>query len=212
MEIGRKAAGNMSAKELTEAIEAATDSVIENNGEDRSDRAETYGGGLDQPASFEGVKPQGAIARDLGRIAQIAGGGTGVEPPRGGISTEERIIASNNEVKQMVAVENGYAEAGDLTPGENVVGGESKIEIKERLADDREAAEAQGGEGLSKDQQWIHEIAVRSGKELATSVQEAVAKIASESDPNPRDLEKLRFGGMLKAMLGDNGRTFGERN
>lgn len=170
-------ANQLSAKELTEAIDAATGFAAEESGDSGKSYSE--------------------IARDLGRVAQL---------------TEERdVIVSNNEIKQMVAVENGYAEAGDLTPGENVVGGESAIEIKEHLAEDKEAAKIQSGEGLSKDQEWVHKIAAQSSKELVASVQAKVEE-TTKGDFNPNQLERDRFTAMLRMMSSDNGRTFGERN
>lgn len=180
-------ARRLSAKELTEAIDAATDLA----------------------------KSPVEIARDLGRVAQIAEHSPRsdrVEPIASGALAEERVIASNDEVKQMVAVENGYAEAGDLTPGENVVGGESAIEIKERLNSDRETAKIQSGKGLSEDQQWMHEISVQSGKELAKAVEEKVSQITNTDDFNPAALERVRFGSMLSAIKNDEGYSFGERN
>lgn len=177
----------LSAKELTEEIDAATDLA----------------------------RPRAEVARDLGRVAQIA-----EHSPRsdraelitGGALAEERVIASNDEVKQMVAVENGYAEAGNLTPGENVVGGESAIEVKERLTSDRETAKIQSGEGLLEDQQWMHKISVQSGKELAKTVEEKVSQITTAGDFNPAALERVRFGSMLSAIKNDEGYSFGERN
>lgn len=236
MEKGQIPEKNLSAKELTEAIEAATDFVAENglgNGFGRENAGVNVGAG-----SSRGLSPD--AMRDLGRMAQTAGaisganvsgagvGGIGANRAdmdradmdridvngigMNGVNAEERAIASTNEVKQLVAAENGYAEAGRLTPGENVVGGESEVEVEERLKSDQETAKIQSGVGLSKDQLWMHEIAEKSGKKLAELVQRRVGEITAQAEFNPRALEEERFRLMLGSIRNDEGYSFGGRN
>lgn len=203
MEKSLQGGNDLTARELTEAIEAATDLTVDSNRE-APNGLEISGSGTGNTGARDAV-----VERSLGRAAQFAGGDftTGA-----GAVSESQIIASNNEIKQIVAAENGYAESGDLTPGENVVGGESAIEVKERLESDRETAKIQSGEGLSKDQLWMHEIAVKSGQKMAEAVEREVEEITKVPDFNPNTLEKARFKWMLDSLRGDEGHTFGAHN
>lgn len=201
---------NLSAKELTKAIEEATD-FAENQANQanqvnqdnlRTNRA-IFGAKVVEAQSNGMITGlQDETVRGLGRTAQF------VE----NVEAEKRVIASDDEIRRAVAIENGYAKAGNLTPGENVIGGESEIEIKERLESDRKTAEIQSGEGLSKDERWMHEISAKSGRKLVEEVQDNVAEITKKPDFNPAALEKSRFRWMLNAMRSDEGYNFGERN
>lgn len=194
---------DLSAKELTAAIDTATDFVSDENPVDVDPTREqviTREGG--QSGSIESLKPRSGVARELGRAAQLSEQW----------ANEQQIIASNNEIKRMVAAENGYIESDNLNPGENVIGGESAIEVEERLDSDKKIAKIESGVGLPKDQLWMHEIAEKSGKKLAEQVQRSVEEITSKNDFNPNTLEKLRFGLMLESARSNEGRNFGERN
>lgn len=194
---------NLSAKELTAAINTATEFVsnessmgVDLAGEQVSDREGSRSGAV------ESLRSQAEAMRGLGRAAQL-----GEQQ-----FSEQQVIASNNEVKRIVAAENGYSDSSNLNPGENVIGGESALEVKERLDSDEETAKIESGVGLPKDQLWMHEIAARSGKKLAEQAQSSVDEITSNNEFNPNMLEKLRFKLMLESARSNEGYSFGERN
>ena len=201
MEKSLQGGNNLNAKELTEAIEAATDLATERAVENNA----ALGG-----AKLAGMGGQSAtVERSLGRAAHFAENNNATES---GAISERQVIASNNEIRQIVAVENGYAKSGSLTPGENVIGGESAIEVKERLESDQETAKIQSGEGLSRGQLWMHDISVKSGRKMAEVIEHGVEEITKTPDFNPGDLEKARFKWMLDSLRGDGGYSFGARN
>ena len=201
----------MNAKELTAAIDAATDYLVEQEaGEQETNRAGgaeiVPGGGADVGSDEKGT------FRNLGQVAQSA---QTIE----GVLRERQVIASNNEVKQIVANENGYSTSGNLSPEANVIGGESQRQIKDREKAEAELAKAQSGVDTDDDQQWTHEIAKKSEKELASYIQGAVAKALEEKKSekdgvNPLEIERIRFLAMIAAIkaMGDPGRSFGSYN
>lgn len=114
------------------------------------------------------------------------------------------VAESNIRIKEMVAAENGYVQNG-LEAGANVVGGESRKEIRERLKDDREDLKVETGEG------WGHEIMARGQERLTKETVHQIDRIIKNNAYKPADLERQRFLGM-NAILRTYGRVFGDRN
>lgn len=203
----------LNAKDLTAEIERATNLVMSENIQQASRMSDGLGLGATRVESGQ-VEDMGVQGRNAERLRGIGGmalsnadlANEAMRQP-----TPEEIAQSNDEIKRIVAAENGYAETG-LTPGENVVGGESTEETKEREKSDMDTARIESGVGLPADQEWMNKIAKRTGDELVKEVKNSVDEITDKNNFNPANLERVRFGAMLQALSSNEGHTFGEWN
>lgn len=210
------------AKELTKAINEATDlEWIKSQNLEKTSTVSAEMGGLDLDMESAGVRP--VVTTELAQGIGGAALGSANLPEKEEIervsienttnwATPEEVAQTNNAVREIVAVENGYAENGDLTPAENVVGGESQKEVEEREQAEKEKAKIESGKGLPENQAWIRKIAEASNKEIAGEVEKAVNSIVSSPDYNVAQLEQVRFGSMLSTLRNDGGHKFGDWN
>lgn len=168
------------------------------------DSAGVFEGGLQgekqaREVSLGGNNESFGERRAIFGTEQMAG-----DMPARGEGQDLKVAESNARVKEMVAIENGYAQNG-LEAGANVVGGESKKEIQERLKDDREDLKVESGDG------WEHNLLTKSQEGLTKEAVQQIDKIIKNNSYRPADLERERFLGMA-AILRTYGRKFGERN
>ncbi len=119
-------------------------------------------------------------------------------------SAEREALASDARIKELVAAENGYARS-ELEAGANVVGAESKKEVRERLRDDRDDLKMEEGAG------WEHDLLTKGQERLTDGAVKSIDAAVKQREVRPAELEKLRFLGM-NAILATYGRKFGERN
>lgn len=128
----------------------------------------------------------------------------------GSAALEQAVIASNEAIKEQVAVENGYVDTG-LATGRNVIGGESEKQIKERLKDDLEDAQMEAGVDLPPEMQGQASLLSRSQENLTKGAVEALDRIIRQREVKPAQLER-QVGLMRAKMLATFGRKLGERN
>lgn len=119
-------------------------------------------------------------------------------------NAEREALASDARIKELVAAENGYARS-ELEAGANVVGAESKKEVRERLRDDRDDLKMEEGAG------WEHDLLTKGQERLTDEAVKKIDAAVNQKAMQPAELEKLRFLGM-NAILATYGRKFGERN
>lgn len=196
------------AKALTREIEAAT------NGDAPVEGADS---GLTQQAREDlGLAQRGADL-DLARREAMSPGigkaaiSTAVESVVKNTETEadreineQEVARSNQIVKEMVAAENGYSKDERLI-GANLVGAESRLEVKQRTRDDDDDFKMETGEG------WQHEILTKGQEKLTDETVRQIDRIIRNESYNPRQLERERFLGM-SAILATYGRKLGDRN
>lgn len=119
-------------------------------------------------------------------------------------NAEREALASDARIKELVAAENGYARS-ELEAGANVVGAESKKEVRERLRDDRDDLKMEEGAG------WEHDLLTKGQERLTDAAVKQIDTAVNQKAVQPAELERLRFLGM-NAILATYGRKFGERN
>lgn len=95
----------------------------------------------------------------------------------------------------------------ELTQAQEFVGEESKIQTRERLADDLEDARNEAGEGLG----FENRIVAKNQEGVARMVGPEVEKMVSQKSFRVSDLERIyRYG--VNTTLGIFGRRIGDRN
>lgn len=155
------------------------------------------GGGLNDERALSAYEQD---ARGGGRFFNTSAGET-----MRGAATEQGVLAGDARIKELVAIENGYASSDGLEVGASVAGAESKKEIKERLRDDREDLEMEAGAG------WGHELLTKGQERLTNEAVKRIDEVVEQRSMRPGELERARFLGM-NAILATYGRKFGERN
>lgn len=95
----------------------------------------------------------------------------------------------------------------ELTQAQEFVGEESKIQTRERLADDLEDARNEAGEGLG----FENRIVAKNQEGVARMVAPEVDKLVNQKSFRVSDLERIYRHG-VNATLGIFGRRIGDRN
>ena len=95
----------------------------------------------------------------------------------------------------------------ELTQAQEFVGEESKIQTRERLADDLEDARNEAGEGLG----FENRIVAKNQEGVARMVGPEVEKMVSQKSFRVSDLERIYRHG-VNTTLGIFGRRIGDRN
>ena len=95
----------------------------------------------------------------------------------------------------------------ELTQAQEFVGEESRIQAKERLADDLEDARNEAGEGLG----FENRIVAKNQEGVARMVGPEVEKMVSQKSFRVSDLERIYRHG-VNTTLGIFGRRIGDRN
>lgn len=128
----------------------------------------------------------------------------------GGAALEQAVIASNEAIKEQVAIENGYVDAG-LETRQNVIGGESEGQIKARTREDLEDAQMESGTDLPPELMDEAKLLARNQEGLAKGAVGALDQIVRQRDMKPWQVERQVWQIRLK-MYSTIGRIFGERN
>ena len=95
----------------------------------------------------------------------------------------------------------------ELTQAQEFVGEESKIQTRERLADDLEDARNEAGEGLG----FENRIGAKNQEGVARMVAPEVDKLVNQKSFRVSDLERIYRHG-VNTTLGIFGRRIGDRN
>lgn len=194
--------GGREARDLTAEIDRETDAEMlagESAGDSTDDLAEK--------ARAEAAKTE---VHELEQAGWQAGEVSAETRALGGAALEQAVKASNELIKEQVAVENGYVDTG-LEAGRNVIGGESEKQIKERLKDDLEDAQMESGAELPPELQGQVAILSKNQDNLSKGAVAAMDRIMRQRDVKPLDLERQVWQMRMK-MLETIGRKFGERN
>lgn len=128
----------------------------------------------------------------------------------GSAALEQTVIASNEAIKELVAIENGYVDTG-LAVGWNVIGGESEKQVKERIRDDLEDARMEEKVDLPPELRGQAEILSKNQESLAKGTVAAMDQMMKRRDLKPAQLERQAWRMKMK-MLETIGRKFGVRN
>ncbi len=194
--------GGREARDLTAEIDRETDAEMlagESAGDSTDDLAEK--------ARAEAAKTE---VHELEQAGWQAGEVSAETRALGGAALEQAVKASNEAIKEQVAVENGYVDTG-LEAGRNVIGGESEKQIKERLKDDLEDAKMESGVDLPPELQGQAAILSKNQEGLSKGAVAAMDRIMRQRDVKPLKLERQVWQMRMK-MLETIGRKFGERN
>lgn len=187
---GRRA---QEAKELTAEIDRETD-------------AES----LKEQARAEAAKTEIDELEQGDKLGWQAGEVSAETRSLGSAALERAVIASNEAVKEQVAVENGYVDTG-LETGRNVIGGESEKQIKERLKDDLEDARMEEKVDLPPELLGQADLLEKGQESLTRGAVAAIDEIVRRREVKPADLER-QVSLMRAKMLATYGRKLGERN
>lgn len=205
MERARQMAKEQAASSVTQrSIGSAALGQLMRQNERRNEALGTEGiegGGLNDERALSAYEQ--AAEQDSGGGGRLSNTSTG-EMMRGA-ATEQEVLAGDARIKELVAIENGYASSDGLEVGASVAGAESKKEIKERLRDDREDLEMEAGAG------WGHELLTKGQERLTNEAVKRIDEVVEQRSMRPGELERARFLGM-NAILATYGRKFGERN
>lgn len=128
----------------------------------------------------------------------------------GGAALEQAVLASNEAIKEQVAVENGYVDTG-LSAGRNVIGGESKEQIKERSKEDLKDAQMESGVDLPPELMDEAKLLASNQEDLAKGAVIALDQMVRRRDAKPWQIERQVWQIRLK-MYSTIGREFGGRN
>lgn len=158
-------------------------------------------GGRTLDVAGEAERGEALNAAEAVALSGARGEGFGRQEDTG---REREALASDARIKELVAAENGYARS-ELEAGANVVGAESKKEVRERLRDDRDDLKMEEGVG------WEHDLLTKGQERLTNEAMKQIDAAVKQGAMQPAKLEKLRFLGM-NAILATYGRKFGERN
>lgn len=202
--------GGKEARDLTAEIDRETDAEMlagESAGESAGDSTGDLAGDLAEKARAEAAKTE---VHELEQAGWQAGEVSAETRALGGAALEQAVKASNEAIKEQVAVENGYVDTG-LEAGRNVIGGESEKQIKERLKDDLEDAKMESGVDLPPELQGQAAILSRNQEDLSRGAVAAMDRIMRQCDVKPLKLERQVWRMRMK-MLETIGRKFGERN
>lgn len=194
--------GGREARDLTAEIDRETDAEVL-----AGDSAGDLAGDLAEKARAEAAKTE---VHELEQAGWQAGEVSAETRALGGVALEQAVKASNEAIKEQVAVENGYVDTG-LEAGRNVIGGESEKQIKERLKDDLEDAQMESGAELPPELQGQAAILSKNQDNLSKGAVAAMDRIMRQRDVKPLKLERQVWQMRMK-MLETIGRKFGERN
>lgn len=194
--------GGKEARDLTAEIDRETDAEVL-----AEKSAENSTGDLAEKARAEAAKTE---VHELEQAGWQAGEVSAETRALGGVALEQAVKASNEAIKEQVAVENGYVDTG-LEAGRNVIGGESEKQIKERLKDDLEDAKMESGVDLPPELQGQAAILSQNQESLSKGAVAAMDRIMRQRDVKPLKLERQVWQMRMK-MLETIGRKFGERN
>lgn len=198
--------GGREARDLTAEIDRETDAEVLAGGS-AGDSTGDLAGDLAEKARTEAAKTQ---VHELEQAGWQAGEVSAETRALGGAALEQAVKASNEAIKEQVAVENGYVDTG-LEAGRNVIGGESEKQIKERLKDDLEDAKMESGIDLPPELQGQAAILSENQDNLSKGAVAAMDRIMRQRDVKPLKLERQVWQMRMK-MLETIGRKFGERN
>lgn len=198
--------GGREARDLTAEIDRETDAEML-AGESEGDLTGDLAGDLAEKARAEAAKTE---VHELEQAGWQAGEVSAETRALGGAALEQAVKASNEAIKEQVAVENGYVDTG-LEAGRNVIGGESEKQIKERLKDDLEDAQMESGAELPPELQGQAAILSKNQDNLSKGAVAAMDRIMRQRDVKPLKLERQVWQMRMK-MLETIGRKFGERN
>lgn len=209
------AVGEAERGEVLNAAEAAALLGVREEGSGRQEntgreRSVMFGGRVMVDERGAAIGEQGAVVGGRGAVAgerevissrseMIVSGGEAQAR-----NAEREALASDARIKELVAAENGYARS-ELEAGANVVGAESKKEVRERLRDDRDDLKMEEGAG------WEHDLLTKGQERLTDAAVKQIDTAVNQKAVQPAELERLRFLGM-NAILATYGRKFGERN
>lgn len=209
--------GGSEAKNLTAAIDRETDAAVLAKAESTETGAEaeravgvsTAGvDGLAEKARAEAAKTE---VHELEQGAGWQAGEVSVETRAlGGAALEQAVIASNEAIKEQVAIENGYVDTG-LEAGQNVIGGESKEQIKARTREDLEDAQMELRVDLPPELMDEAKLLARNQENLAKGAVGALDQMVRRRDAKPWQIERQVWQIRLK-MYSTIGREFGGRN
>lgn len=208
-------AGEAERGEALNAAEAAALSGVREEGFGRQEdtgreRGAMFGGRVMVDECGAAIGEQGAVVGGRGAVAgarEAISSGSEMIVSKGEVqarNAEREALASDARIKELVAAENGYARS-ELEAGANVVGAESKKEVRERLRDDRDDLKMEEGAG------WEHDLLTKGQERLTDEAVKQIDVAVNQKAVQPAELEKLRFLGM-NAILATYGRKFGERN
>lgn len=194
--------GGREARDLTAEIDRETDAEMLAGGS-----AGDLAGDLAEKARIEAAKTE---VHELEQTGWQAGEVSADTRALGGAALEQAVKASNEAIKEQVAVENGYVDTG-LEAGRNVIGGESEKQVKERIRDDLEDAKMEEKVDLPPELQGQAEILSKNQESLAKGTVAAMDQMLRRRDLKPAQLERQVWLMRMK-MLETIGRKFGERN
>lgn len=207
--------GGNAAKDLTAKIDRETDEevlaeqekVAETIGVERTEKVEE----LAERARAEAAKTE---RDELGDDSEHGSGWYGEVSAEtralGSAALEQAVIASNEAIKEQVAVENGYVDTG-LEAGRNVIGGESNEQIKARIEDDLSDAQLEEKVDLPPALQGEAKLLSKNQESLTKEVVAALDQITRRGDTGPYQIERIIWKAKMK-MLDTIGKEWGERN
>ncbi len=208
--------GGREAKDLTAEIDRETDAAVLAEAEaakmetaTRTEQAKVAGvESLAEKARTEAAKTE------MHELEQGPGWQAGEVSAQarmlGSAALEQTVIASNEAIKEQVAIENGYVDTG-LAVGRNVIGGESEKQVKERIRDDLEDARMEEKVDLPPELRGQAEILSKNQESLAKGTVAAMDQMMKRRDLKPAQLERQAWRMKMK-MLETIGRKFGVRN
>ncbi len=209
--------GGDKARELTAAIDRETDAVVLAEPDVTEAGTETEratGADLAGADSLAEKARAEAAKTEIHELEQGAGWQVGEVSAQtrvlGGAALEQAVIASNEAIKEQVAVENGYVDTG-LEAGKNVIGGESKEQILERTREDLKDAEMEAGVDLPPELMDEAKLLAKNQEDLAKGAVVALDHLTRQRDVKPWEMERKVWQMRLK-MYKTIGRTFAERN
>lgn len=189
MNNGSQSREKVRARDLTAEIDRATDLAVPVGVEDmRGQRftAAAQGERMTAVTGREKAQQMGWQVIDGGRNETVKDGGVAeVLTPAGEVARDER----------------------ELTEAQEFVGEESRIQTKERLADDLEDARNEAGEGLG----FENRIVAKNQEGVARVVGPEVDKLVNQKSFRVSDLERIYRHG-VNTTLGIFGRRIGDRN
>ena len=208
--------GGREAKDLTAEIDRETDAAVLAEAEatkmetaTRAEQAKAAGvESLAEKARTEAAKTE------MHELEQGPGWQAGEVSAQarmlGSAALEQTVIASNEAIKELVAIENGYVDTG-LAVGWNVIGGESEKQVKERIRDDLEDARMEEKVDLPPELRGQAEILSKNQESLAKGTVAVMDQMMKRRDLKPAQLERQAWRMKMK-MLETIGRKFGVRN
>ena len=208
--------GGREAKDLTAEIDRETDAAVLAEAEATTMETATR----TEQAKVAGVESVAEKARteaaktEMHELEQGPGWQAGEVSAQarmlGSAALEQTVIASNEAIKEQVAIENGYVDKG-FAVGRNVIGGESEKQVKERIRDDLEDARMEEKVDLPPELRGQAEILSKNQESLAKGPVAAMDQMMKRRDLKPAQLERQAWRMKMK-MLETIGRKFGVRN